>query len=193
MQGMWIRGGRPLRGAWRVSGAKNAALKMMAAALMATEKCVITDVPAIRDVMTMMGVMRYLGADVRLHPNGRLDIVPPTESGWEAPEHLVRQMRASVLVMGPVLAKTGRVRISMPGGCAIGPRPIDLHLRGLRQMGAEIVEERGFVEARATRLEGAEIQLDFPSVGATENLMMAATLARGTTIIRNAAREPEII
>lgn len=193
MQGMWIRGGRPLRGVWRVSGAKNAALKMMAAALMATEKCVITDVPAIRDVMTMMGVMRYLGADVRLHPNGRLDIVPPTESGWEAPEHLVRQMRASVLVMGPVLAKTGRVRISMPGGCAIGPRPIDLHLRGLRQMGAEIVEERGFVEARATRLEGAEIQLDFPSVGATENLMMAATLARGTTIIRNAAREPEII
>lgn len=193
MQGMWIRGGRPLRGAWRVSGAKNAALKMMAAALMATEKCVITDVPAIRDVMTMMGVMRHLGADVQLHPNGRLDIVPSSDDGWEAPEHLVRQMRASVLVMGPVLAKTGRVRISMPGGCAIGPRPIDLHLRGLRQMGADIVEERGFVEARASRLEGAEIQLDFPSVGATENLMMAAALARGTTVIRNAAREPEII
>lgn len=193
MQGMWIRGGRPLRGTWHVSGAKNAALKMMAASLMATEKCVITDVPAIRDVFTMMGVMRHLGADVQLHPGGRLHIVPPTGNYWEAPEHLVRQMRASVLVMGPVLAKTGRVRISMPGGCAIGPRPIDLHLRGLRQLGAEIIEERGFVEARASRLEGAEIQLDFPSVGATENLMMAAALARGTTIIRNTAREPEII
>ncbi|REJ34581.1 MAG: UDP-N-acetylglucosamine 1-carboxyvinyltransferase [Bacillota bacterium] len=193
MQGMWIRGGRPLRGVWRVSGAKNAALKMMAAALMATEKCVITDVPAINDVRTMMGVMRHLGADVQLHPNGRLDIVPPAVDAWEAPEHLVRQMRASVLVMGPVLAKTGRVRIALPGGCAIGPRPIDLHLRGLRLMGARIVEERGFVEAHAARLRGAEIQLDFPSVGATENLMMAATLATGTTVIRNAAREPEII
>ena len=124
--------------------------------------------------MTMMGVMRHLGADVQLHPNGRLDIVPSSDDGWEAPEHLVRQMRASVLVMGPVLAKTGRVRISMPGGCAIGPRPIDLHLRGLRQMGADIVEERGFVEARASRLEGAEIQLDFPSVGATETISVNA-------------------
>lgn len=193
MQGMWIRGGRPLHGTWHVSGAKNAALKMMAASLMATERCVITDVPAISDVTTMMGVMRHLGADVQLHPNGHLHIVPPRRDAWEAPEHLVRQMRASVLVMGPVLAKTGRVRISLPGGCAIGPRPIDLHLRGLRKMGADITEERGFVEARARRLTGAEIQLDFPSVGATENLMMAATLAEGTTVIRNAAREPEIV
>lgn len=193
MQGMWIQGGRPLSGTWRVSGAKNAALKMMAAALMANEPCVVDDVPAIRDVATMMGVMRHLGADVNLMPGGRLHIQPPSYPAWEAPEHLVRQMRASVLVMGPVLARTGRVRISMPGGCAIGPRPIDLHLKGLRQLGAEIVEEHGFVEARADVLEGAEIQLDFPSVGATENLMMAATLARGTTIIRNAAREPEIV
>jgi len=193
MQAMWIRGGRPLRGTWRVSGAKNAALKMMAASLMATEKCVITDVPGINDVLTMMGVMRHLGADVRLHPNGHLHIGPVTGDAWEAPEQLVRQMRASVLVMGPVLAKTGRVRIALPGGCAIGPRPIDLHLRGFRLMGADIVEERGFVEARASRLRGAEIQLDFPSVGATENLMMAATLAEGATVIRNAAREPEII
>jgi UDP-N-acetylglucosamine 1-carboxyvinyltransferase len=190
---MWIQGGRPLQGTWRVSGAKNAALKMMAAALMASEPCLVDDVPDIRDVATMMGVMRHLGADVRLEPGGRLHIKPPDYPCWEAPEHLVRQMRASVLVMGPLLARTGRVRISMPGGCAIGPRPIDLHLKGLRQLGAEIVEEHGFVEAWAHRLEGAEIQLDFPSVGATENLMMAATMARGVTIIRNAAREPEIV
>lgn len=193
MQAMWIRGGRPLRGTWRVAGAKNAALKMMAAALMATERCIVDDVPNIRDVVTMMGVMDHLGAQVTLQPNGRMHIVPAQQIGSAAPEQLVRQMRASVLVMGPVLARTGRIVVSMPGGCAIGPRPIDLHLRGLRQLGAQITEEHGFVEAVADRLIGADIHLDFPSVGATENLMMAATLAQGTTVIRNAAREPEIV
>lgn len=190
---MWIGGGSPLRGTWRVSGAKNSALKMMAAALMATEPCVIEDVPNIADVVTMMGVMNHLGAAVTLHPNGRMDIVPPQHLLPEAPEPLVRQMRASILVMGPVLARTGRVVVSMPGGCAIGPRPIDLHLRGLQQLGAEVTEGRGFIEASAGRLVGADIHLDFPSVGATENLMMAACLARGVTTVRNAAREPEII
>lgn len=193
MESMWIKGGRPLRGVWRTAGAKNAALKMMAAALMATEPCVITDVPHIKDVMTMMGVMRHLGAEPTLHPNGRMDIVPAGEVQVHAPEQLVRQMRASILVMGPVLARMGRVVVSMPGGCAIGPRPIDLHLRGLQQLGAQISEGHGFIEARASRLVGADIHLDFPSVGATENLMMAAALARGTTVLRNAAREPEII
>lgn len=193
MQAMWIRGGRPLHGTWRVAGAKNAALKMMAAALMASDRCVISDVPNIRDVITMMGVMEHLGAQVTLHPNGQMHIVPAETIGSSAPEQLVRQMRASVLVMGPVLAKTGRVVVSMPGGCAIGPRPIDLHLRGLRQLGATITEKHGFVEATAGRLIGADIHLDFPSVGATENLMMAATLAAGTTVIRNPAREPEIV
>lgn len=190
---MWVRGGRPLRGEWRTAGAKNAALKMMAAALMATEPCVIDDVPNIKDVQTMMGVMRHLGTQVTLHPNGRMDIAPTEEADVHAPEQLVRQMRASILVMGPVLARKGRVVVSMPGGCAIGPRPIDLHLRGLQQLGATISEEHGYIEATATRLTGADIHLDFPSVGATENLMMAAALAEGSTVIRNAAREPEII
>jgi len=189
---IWIRGGRPLVGTVPVAGAKNAVLKMMAAALMTSERCVIRRAPAIRDVETMADLMRYLGARVERQA-GDLVIDGTGTGGVEAPEHLVRRMRASVLVMGPLLARFGRVRVALPGGCAIGPRPIELHLRGLRQMGAVITEERGFVEAQADRLMGAEIHLDYPSVGATENLMMAACLARGTTVIRNPAREPEIV
>jgi len=176
----------------RVSGAKNAVLKMMAAALMTSGRCVIRHVPVIRDVDTMIALMRWLGAGVSWDAQGNLCIDASGVDGVEAPEQLVRRMRASVLVMGPLLARFGRVRVALPGGCAIGPRPIELHLRGLRQLGATITEERGFVEARARRLLGAEIHLDYPSVGATENLMMAACLAQGTTVIRNPAREPEI-
>ncbi|HEY8417531.1 MAG TPA: UDP-N-acetylglucosamine 1-carboxyvinyltransferase [Limnochordales bacterium] len=192
MAGIWIRGGRPLAGTVRVSGAKNAVLKMMAAALMSGGRCVIRHAPAIRDVETMAALMGHLGAQVAWGAQGDLTIDPSGISQVEAPDHLVRRMRASVLVMGPLLARFGRVRVALPGGCAIGPRPIELHLRGLQQLGATITEERGFVEARARRLVGTEIHLDYPSVGATENLMMAACLAEGTTVIRNPAREPEI-
>lgn len=176
-----------------MSGAKNAVLKMMAAALMTEEPCVLRRAPAIRDVETMAELIRHLGVEVAWQPGGDMRVCARGIGSLEAPQHLVRQMRASVLVMGPVLARMGQVRVALPGGCAIGPRPIELHLRGLRKMGAAITEERGFIEARADRLVGADIHLDYPSVGATENLMMAATLARGTTVIRNAAREPEII
>lgn len=193
MAGIRIRGGRPLTGSVPVSSAKNAVLKMMAAALMTSGRCVIRRAPAIRDVETMAELVRSLGANVSRNADGSLVMEAGIVTCLEAPEHLVRRMRASVLVMGPLLARFGRVRVPLPGGCAIGPRPIELHLRGLRQMGARITEERGFVEARADRLLGTEIHLDYPSVGATENLMMAACLAKGTTVIRNAAREPEIV
>src|SRR5690606_15121394 len=166
---------------------------MMAAALMTGGKCVLRRVPAIRDVETMMLLIRHLGAQVSWDAQGDLIIDASGAGGGEAPELLVRRMRASVLVMGPLLARFGRVRVALPGGCAIGPRPIELHLRGLRRMGAVITEDRGYVEARAPRLVGTEIHLDYPSVGATENLMMAACLAQGTTVIRNPAREPEIV
>nr|MBO2476685.1 UDP-N-acetylglucosamine 1-carboxyvinyltransferase [Bacillota bacterium] len=193
MAGIWIRGGRPLVGSVQVSSAKNAVLKMMAAALMTSGRCAIRRAPAIRDVETMADLIRCLGANVTRDSGGNLVIDGSGVDGVEAPEQLVRRMRASVLVMGPLLARCGRVRVPLPGGCAIGPRPIELHLQGLRQMGARITEERGFVEARADRLRGTEIHLDYPSVGATENLMMAACLAEGTTVIRNPAREPEIV
>jgi len=193
LAGIWIRGGRPLVGSVRVSSAKNAVLKMMAAALMTSGRCAIRRAPAIRDVETMADLIRCLGASVTRDSHGTLMIDGSSVDSVEAPEQLVRRMRASVLVMGPLLARFGRVRVPLPGGCAIGPRPIELHLRGLQQMGARITEERGFVEARADRLLGTEIHLDYPSVGATENLMMTACLAEGTTVIRNPAREPEIV
>ncbi|HHY47209.1 MAG TPA: UDP-N-acetylglucosamine 1-carboxyvinyltransferase [Firmicutes bacterium] len=188
-----VVGGIPLRGVVKVSGAKNSALKLMAASLLAETPCTIRNVPDITDVRTMVGVLTALGARVETPSAGTLRIDPAGLSGWEPPEHLVREMRASIQVMGPLLARFGRVRVRQPGGCDIGPRPIDLHLKGFRALGADIVEDRGFIMAVAPKLYGAEIHLDFPSVGATENIMMAASLADGTTIIRNAAREPEIV
>ncbi len=187
-----IAGGTRLSGTVRVSGAKNSVLKLMAMSLMANDKCVIRNVPRISDVETMKGVIEELGATVSWSGD-TMTITPPERLGTEAPEELVRGMRASIQVMGPLLAKVGEVHIVQPGGCSIGHRPIDFHLRGFRAMGAEVEERYGYVRARANRLTGATIYLDFPSVGATENLMAAGALAEGTTVICNAAREPEIV
>jgi UDP-N-acetylglucosamine 1-carboxyvinyltransferase len=182
-----------LAGEVAISGSKNAVLPIMAAALLTDERCEITDVPALLDVDVMCGLMRGIGARVARCGEGTLEIVTERIASEEAPNELVKRMRASVLVMGPLLARTGRARVALPGGCAIGTRPIDLHLKGLKALGARIDSEDGYVIAAADRLRGANIYLDSPSVGATENITMAAVLAEGTTVIENAAEEPEIV
>jgi UDP-N-acetylglucosamine 1-carboxyvinyltransferase len=189
-----VRGGNKLSGSVRVEGAKNAVLPVLAAALLASDgKNTICDVPALSDVYTINEVLRYLNCDV-VFENGQVIIDASKELNIEAPFEYVRKMRASVLVMGPLLARKGRARIALPGGCAIGSRPIDQHLKGFEAMGAKVKVGNGFVEAYVDgRLHGAKIYLDFPSVGATENIMSAAVLAKGTTIIENAAKEPEIV
>ncbi|HOB91075.1 MAG: UDP-N-acetylglucosamine 1-carboxyvinyltransferase [Bacillota bacterium] len=187
-----IVGGTRLSGTVKISGAKNSVLKLMAMSLMANDRCVIRNVPRILDVQTMKGVIEALGARVEWHDDV-MEITPPEHLGTEAPEELVRGMRASIQIMGPLLAKVGEVHIAQPGGCSIGHRPVDFHLRGFRAMGAEVEERYGYMRARADKLKGATVFLDFPSVGATENLMAAAALAEGTTVICNAAREPEIV
>jgi len=186
-----ITGGTPLRGTVAAGGAKNSALKIMAATLLAPGMHRIGRVPRIADVETMGRVLGRLGAQADFIGD-RVTITVPPGLATEAPYDLVRQMRASIIVLGPLLARTGRARVAMPGGCNIGSRKIDLHLRGLERMGAEISFDHGYLDARVDGLRGAHISLDFPSVGATENLLMAATLAKGTTLIENAAREPEI-
>jgi UDP-N-acetylglucosamine 1-carboxyvinyltransferase len=188
-----IIGGKPLYGSVKASGAKNAVLKLMAASLLTNNRCIIRNVPHIKDVEIMIGVLRALGAEVNWEDQTTLLINSNHGLGYSAPDELVREMRASVQVMGPLLTRTGRVKLFQPGGCNIGSRPIDLHLKGFRALGAEVIEEHGYVYIQAKRLKGTEIHLDFPSVGATENIMAAAILAEGTTIIRNAAKEPEII
>ena len=192
MNVMRIRGGIPLRGTVRTQGAKNAALPVMAACLLLRGGTLALDnVPDLCDVSTMMELLGVLGVEVAREED-RVLLNVPEDIAWEAPEHLVRKMRASSLVLGPLLARGGRAALPLPGGCSIGSRPIDLHLKGLVQMGAKIEIRNGVVHAAADRLRGRRIYLDFPSVGATENLMMAAALARGETIIENTAREPEI-
>lgn len=186
-----IDGGYPLSGTIRVGGAKNAVLKLMAASLLGNGTFVIKDAPSITDVFTMAEMLRALGAHIAFTDH-ELKISIGTLSG-EAPENLVREMRASIQVMGPLLAKLGWVKISMPGGCALGERPIDFHLKNFRKLGVVIEEKDGYILATSQRLVGTDLTLDFPSVGATENLMMAACLAQGTTRIYNAAREPEIV
>jgi UDP-N-acetylglucosamine 1-carboxyvinyltransferase len=188
-----IVGGRPLNGKIRVSGAKNAVLKLMAASLLADEVCIIRNVPLIRDVQIMIQVLQSIGVEVIWEDQSTLRIDPRQGILYSPPDELVREMRASVQVMGPLLTRLGKVKLFQPGGCVIGPRPIDLHLKGFQALGAEVVEEHGYVYVQAKKLRGTEIHLDFPSVGATENIMAAAILADGTTIIRNAAKEPEII
>lgn len=183
----------PLSGRIKVDGAKNAVLPIIAAALLAEDICVLEDVPALSDVEVMCDVIRSLGAVVSPLKDGILEIDSRNLTTHEAPYDLVQQMRASFYVMGPLLGRKGVARIPMPGGCAIGARPIDLHLKGFHALGAEIEMGHGFVEARGEKLVGTTIYLDFPSVGATENIMMAAVRASGTTIIENAAEEPEII
>ncbi|MBE0429586.1 MAG: UDP-N-acetylglucosamine 1-carboxyvinyltransferase [Thermoleophilia bacterium] len=187
-----ITGGIPLVGTVRVSGAKNSALKLMAASLLSSEKTVLHNVPLIRDVLTMGEVLREIGARVTISPD-RVEIDPGGELSPTAPYELVRRMRASILVMGPLLARLGRARVAMPGGCNIGPRHINYHLSGLEKLGAKINADHGFINVAARNLTGDIINLEYPSMGATENLIMAASTARGRTVIESAAREPEII
>ena len=192
MSSIVIEGGRPLKGTVKMSSAKNAVLPVIAASLLTESECIIEDAPELEDVKVMTEVLNSLGAKA-LREGDSIKISAGTIDSFEAPYDLVRKMRASFLVMGPLLARKGRARISMPGGCAIGSRPIDLHLKGFAALGANIELGHGFVEAKCDKLKAATIYLDFPSVGATENIMMAAALAEGQTTIGNAAKEPEII
>ncbi|MBP2666265.1 MAG: murAA [Firmicutes bacterium] len=194
MEKLFIQGGRRLSGTVRVSGAKNAVLPVIAASLLASTPSVIEEIPDLDDVRTITEVLQYLGLTTRWDAPDSLFVDSTGIKSCEASYELVRKMRASFLVMGPLLSRFREARISLPGGCAIGSRPIDLHLKGFEALGAEIILGHGFIEARAPKgLLGARIYLDFPSVGATENIMMAATLAQGQTIIENAAQEPEIV
>lgn len=189
-----VRGGKRLNGTVKVEGAKNAVLPVIAATLLASDgKSIIKSVPTLSDVYTINEVLRYLNADVHFE-NGEVTVDASKELSVEAPFEYVRKMRASVLVMGSLLARNGHARVALPGGCAIGSRPIDQHLKGFEAMGAKVQVGNGFIEASVDgRLKGAKIYLDFPSVGATENIMMAASLAVGTTVIENVAKEPEIV
>jgi len=188
-----IRGGAELEGEVVLSGSKNAALPVLFATLLTRERSVVRNVPALADVRTTIQVLEHLGARVTQSPDGHEVVVEPGAVACsEAPYELVKTMRASFLVLGPLLARFGHARVSTPGGCAIGARPVDLHLSGLQKLGARLRISEGYVEAEAERLRGAKIVLDFPSVGATQQLMMAAALAEGTTVIENAAREPEV-
>ncbi len=192
MDEILIKGGVPLNGEVKISGAKNAALPMLAATLLAGGAFTFENVPALKDIETIGHLLADLGADVCSEP-GTIRIDTSGVNRHEAPYDLVRKMRASVLVLGPLLARLKRARVSLPGGCAIGARPINMHLEGLSRLGAEIKLEHGYVEASADKLVGAEIFFDIPTVTGTENLMTAAVLAEGTTVLRNAAREPEIV
>jgi UDP-N-acetylglucosamine 1-carboxyvinyltransferase len=186
-----VTGGRRLEGSVHINGAKNSALKLMAAALLAEGESVIEGAPRIVDCFTMAEVLEHLGAGVTWK-NSTVTVDTSGVRGIETPYELVRRMRASIVVLGPLLARHGHARVAMPGGCNIGSRQIDLHLKGLERMGARFSYEHGYLEAKAPNLSGTSIALDFPSVGATENLLMASVGAAGTTVIDNAAREPEI-
>ncbi|MBC2575086.1 UDP-N-acetylglucosamine 1-carboxyvinyltransferase [Peptostreptococcus canis] len=182
----------PLKGTIKIDGAKNAVLPIIAATLLADGKCVLKSVPDLRDVHVISDLLVHLGAKVEYKDNV-LTVDSSEINTYEAPYELVKKMRASFLVMGPILARFNHTKISMPGGCAIGTRPIDLHLKGFKALGAEINVDHGFVEAKADNLKGNKLYLDFPSVGATQNIIMASVLAEGTTVIENAAEEPEIV
>lgn len=196
MDSIIIKGGRtPLRGTVTVEGAKNAVLPLLAATILASQgETVLENIPILSDVFTMNNVVRGLNVAVDFDQEKKKIRVDASQAlGSQAPYKYVNKMRASIVVLGPILARNGYAKVSMPGGCTIGSRPIDLHLKGLEAMGATITQVAGDIEARADRLKGAYIYMDFPSVGATQNLMMAATLAEGTTTLENAAREPEIV
>jgi len=187
-----ITGGHRLRGEVRISGAKNSALPILASTILGGGECVITNVPRVVDVLTMGKLLGILGAQVS-HEANRAVIKADVIHSTEAPYDLVKTMRASVLVLGPLLARWGEAKVSLPGGCAIGSRPVNLHLAGLAKLGADISIEHGYITARAKRLKGARIYCDTTTVTGTENLMMAASLAEGTSVIENAAKEPEIV
>ncbi|AVX29885.1 UDP-N-acetylglucosamine 1-carboxyvinyltransferase [Carboxydocella thermautotrophica] len=189
-----IRGGVRLEGKVRVSGAKNAALTAISAAMLATSPVYLENMPQISDVLVMLDIIRLLGAEVSWDEPTVVRIVPPEHPGYDTPYELVKKLRASNLLLGSLLPRTGRAHIALPGGCNIGSRPMDLHIKGLGALGAEVELSQGYIKARVRNgLQGAKIYLDFPSVGATENLMMAAATAKGQTIIENAAKEPEIV
>lgn len=191
MEKFIVKGEVRLNGTIRISGAKNAILPIMAATLLSSGVSVIHDIPYLRDIKVMQDILTLLGAKI-IREKNTLIIDTTNIQEKEIPEHLMREMRASVFLMGPLLGKFRKVRLSYPGGCAIGPRPIDLHIKALEKIGARVIEKFGFIEANADCLTGGEINFDYPSVGATENAMMASVLASGCTVIRNAAREPEI-
>lgn len=186
-----VRGGRQLRGRLEVEGAKNAALPIFCATLLTDDEVILRNIPALQDVMTIQGMLTALGKRIEPLGPGTYRVSPAGELKPEAPPELVRKMRASFLVLGPLLARLGRARVSLPGGCVLGPRPVDLHLKGLAQMGAKIKLVQGDVEAQG-RLHGAEIYLDYPSVGATEQLLLAAAAIPERTVIHNPALEPEV-
>ena len=195
MDQIHVEGGPRLEGEVRVSGSKNATLPLMAAALLGESATTLRNVPDLADVTTLLELLRTMGVDAQRVPGAERHVVrvhAPASVLPEAPYDLVRKMRASVLVLGPLLARFGRARVSLPGGCAIGARPIDQHLKGFRALGAEILLEGGYVEARARRLRGATVRFDKITVTGTENVLMAAVLAEGTTVLENAAREPEV-
>ena len=192
MKGIVIEGGERLVGEVRVSGAKNAALPAVAAALLVEGASTFTNCPRLRDVDTLQLLLENLGARLGWKGEDELEVDTSGITGVVAPYDLVKTMRASILILGPLLARMGEAEVSLPGGCAIGARPVDLHLKGLEQLGAQIELEHGYIKAKAKRLTGAQIYLDIPTVTGTENLMMAAALAEGTTIIKNAACEPEV-
>jgi UDP-N-acetylglucosamine 1-carboxyvinyltransferase len=188
-----IEGGAPLEGQVTISGAKNAALPLMCAALLTEAPLHLSNVPHLKDVTTMLRLLAQMGVDVTLDERNGLTLCAAGLKNPVAPYDLVKTMRASILTLGPLLARTGEARVSLPGGCAIGARPVDIHIRGLQAMGADVHVEHGYIHARARRLRGAKIFTDLVTVTGTENLMMAAALAEGTTVIENAAREPEVV
>lgn len=192
MDNFIIQGGRRLEGAVRVSGAKNAVLPLMAASILTGGRCVLENVPDLRDTRTMMKLLDVLGGTISMEGD-RATIDTSRIDSFEAPYDLVRTMRASVYALGPLVARYGRARVSMPGGCAWGPRPVDLHLKGLMALGAKVRIDHGYIDATAEGLRAGEIILSVPSVGATINLIMASSLAEGSTVIENAAREPEVV
>ncbi|HEX5476593.1 MAG TPA: UDP-N-acetylglucosamine 1-carboxyvinyltransferase [Burkholderiales bacterium] len=193
MDKLRVTGGRPLEGALRISGAKNAALPIMCAALLTEEPVALANVPQLMDISTMARLLERMGLQLERFPGGEMRLNGKTIADPTAPYELVKTMRASVLVLGPLLARCGRAKVSLPGGCAIGARPVDQHIKGLQAMGATISVEHGYMHASAGRLRGARIVMDLVTVTGTENLMMAATLAEGTTLLENAAREPEVL
>lgn len=193
MDKLIITGGVPLNGEIRVSGAKNAALPLLAATLLADSPTTLSNVPHLQDITTTMSLLGQMGVKLTLDERMNVEVDSSSVTELRAPYELVRTMRASILVLGPMLARFGEADVSLPGGCAIGSRPVNLHLAGLEAMGAEIRVESGYIKAKAKRLKGTRLVLDLITVTGTENLMMAATLAEGTTVIENAAREPEVV
>jgi len=188
-----ISGGNRLQGTVKIDGAKNSALSIMAATLLTKDACILRNVPRLTDVDIMAKVIRKLGVKVEWKEDNSLYMDSDNFNNYEAPYELVKMMRGSILVMGPLLARLKRAKISLPGGCAIGARPVDYHLKGFEALGAQVEMERGYIEAKVNKLKGNDIYLDFPSLGATENIMMAACLAEGLTTIENAAKDPEVV